>query len=159
MSAKSRIGRDPRWPTTTKRRIAADELTHSAGSFVARGAEQRAGLRGHQPGQSHRGTPHYCLALGEDGSETHRGTWHDCPGEAYQHPYAAPQLRPASSDERHPPSITYRAGWGTRQYRRRSSIWSLCRTRRGVWRWCREETEISAIILSLSLCRAPPVPA
>ena len=29
MSAKSRIGRGPRWPTTTERRIAADELTHS----------------------------------------------------------------------------------------------------------------------------------
>ena len=36
-----------------------------------------------------------------------------CPGEAYQHPYAAPQLRPASSDERASPSTTYRAGLGT----------------------------------------------
>ena len=72
MSAKSRIGRGPRWPTTTtKRMMAADELTHSTGPFVARGAEQRPGLRGHQPGQNHRGTSHYCLALGEDGSETH----------------------------------------------------------------------------------------
>ena len=29
-----------------KWRIAADELTHSTGPFVARGAEQRAGLHG-----------------------------------------------------------------------------------------------------------------
>ena len=39
-------------------------------SGAARSLEQRAGLRGHQPGQNHRGAYHDRLALGEDGGET-----------------------------------------------------------------------------------------
>ena len=57
------------------------------------------------------------------------------------------------------PSTTYRAGWGTARYRRRSSSWRFHRIHRGAWRCHREETEIGVIMLSLSLCRAPPVPA
>ena len=35
--------------------------------------------------------------------------------------------------------INYLSRWlGTRRFRRRSSIWSLCRIRRGAWRLCRD---------------------
>ena len=34
-----------------------------------------------------------------------------CAGEAYQHPYVAPQLRPASSDERHPHQLPVPLAW------------------------------------------------
>ena len=39
-------------------------------SGAARRSEQRTCLRGHQPGQTHRGAYHDRVALGEDGGET-----------------------------------------------------------------------------------------
>ena len=78
-------------------------------SGAARGAEQRAGLRGHQPGQNRRGSPHDRMALGEGGGETCRGTGCHCAGEANRDPHAAPQLRTAPADERRP--VNYLSRW------------------------------------------------
>ena len=71
-------------------------------SGATRGTEQRSGLRGHQPGQNRRGSPHDRMALGEGGGETCRGTGCDCAGEANRDPYAASQLRTAPADEWYP---------------------------------------------------------
>ena len=63
--------------------------------------EQRADLREHQPGEDRRGASHDGVALGAGGCNTCCGAGRDCAGEAGQHSYAAPQLRPAPADERH----------------------------------------------------------
>ena len=44
--------------------------TCAGASGAARRSDQRTCLRGHQPGQTHRGACHDRMALGEDGGET-----------------------------------------------------------------------------------------